>query len=228
MLYNPRLDVFINVANAGSFTKAAKEEYITPAAVMKQINLLEKELGVQLFERTHQGLCLTNAGHTLYHDAQALIRETRSVEERVQNAARGKKEIIHIGTSVLNPASFLLEYWQKVYRELEDIDIRLVSFDTDFERYSVFLKNFGNEIDLIAGIASEEFKERSQCGNLVLRRYPICCAVPYNHPLAERKRLRIDDLQHETLMLCEQGWIADVGGTDPKPSARPNSGISPV
>ena len=67
MLYNPRLDVFINVANAGSFTKAAKEEYITPAAVMKQINLLEKELGVQLFERTHQGLCLTNAGHTLYH-----------------------------------------------------------------------------------------------------------------------------------------------------------------
>ena len=40
MLYNPRLDVFINVANAGSFTKAAKEEYITPAAVMKQINLL--------------------------------------------------------------------------------------------------------------------------------------------------------------------------------------------
>ena len=42
MLYNPRLDVFINVANAGSFTKAAKEEYITPAAVMKQINLLER------------------------------------------------------------------------------------------------------------------------------------------------------------------------------------------
>ena len=58
MLYNPRLDVFINVANAGSFTKAAKEEYITPAAVMKQINLLEKELGVQdSAERTHQGLC---------------------------------------------------------------------------------------------------------------------------------------------------------------------------
>lgn len=55
MLYNPRLDVFINVANAGSFTKAAKEEYITPAAVMKQINLLEKELGVQLFERTPSG-----------------------------------------------------------------------------------------------------------------------------------------------------------------------------
>ena len=104
---------------------------------MKQINLLEKELGVRLFERTHQGLCLTNAGHTLYH-AQALIRETRSVEERVQNAARGKKgnhPYRHVGAQ---SRVVLLEYWQKVYREMRDIDIRLVSFDTDFERYGVF------------------------------------------------------------------------------------------
>ncbi len=48
MLYNPRLDVFINVANAGSFTKAAKGRIHHPAAVMKQINLLEKELGAAL------------------------------------------------------------------------------------------------------------------------------------------------------------------------------------
>ncbi len=56
MLYNPRLDVFINVANAGSFTKAAKErKYITPAAVMKQINLLEKELGVRSLSERIRG-----------------------------------------------------------------------------------------------------------------------------------------------------------------------------
>lgn len=188
MLYNPRLDVFINVANAGSFTKAAKEEYITPAAVMKQINLLEKELGVQLFERTPSGALPDECrAYALSRRAGADSGDAQRGGARAECCAR-QKEIIHIGTSVLNPASFLLEYWQKVYREMEDIDIRLVSFDTGFERYGVFLKNFGSEIDLIAGIASEEFKERSQCGNLVLRRYPICCAVPYNHPLAERKR----------------------------------------
>ena len=53
------------VADAGSFNKAEEEAYITPTAVIKQINLLESDLGVKLFERTHRGLTLTKAGEPL-------------------------------------------------------------------------------------------------------------------------------------------------------------------
>ena len=49
-MYNPQLETFIRVADAGSFNKAAEEAYITPTAVIKQINLLEAELDVKLFE----------------------------------------------------------------------------------------------------------------------------------------------------------------------------------
>lgn len=49
-------------ADAGSFSKAAEEAYITPTAVIKQINLLEESLGVKLFDCTHRGLTLTKAG----------------------------------------------------------------------------------------------------------------------------------------------------------------------
>lgn len=38
-MYNPQLDTFIKVADAGSFNKAAEDSFITPAAVIKQINL---------------------------------------------------------------------------------------------------------------------------------------------------------------------------------------------
>ena len=65
-MYNPQLETFIRAADAGSFNKAAEESYITPTAVIKQINLLESSLGVKLFERSHRGLTLTNAGHSLY------------------------------------------------------------------------------------------------------------------------------------------------------------------
>ena len=58
-MYNPQLDTFIRVADAGSFNKAAEELYITPTAIIKQINLLEASLDVKLFERTHRGLHLT-------------------------------------------------------------------------------------------------------------------------------------------------------------------------
>ena len=61
-MYNPQLETFIRAADAGSFNKAAEESYITPTAVIKQINLLESSLGVKLFERSHRGLTLTNAG----------------------------------------------------------------------------------------------------------------------------------------------------------------------
>ena len=43
-MYNPQLDTFIRVADAGSFNKAAEAAYITPTAVIKQINLLESDL----------------------------------------------------------------------------------------------------------------------------------------------------------------------------------------
>mgnify|MGYP000175719944 FL=1 len=49
MMYNPQLETFLRVADAGSFNKAAKESYITSTAVIKQINLLEESLGLKLF-----------------------------------------------------------------------------------------------------------------------------------------------------------------------------------
>lgn len=61
-MYNHQLETFIRVADAGSFNKAAEESYITPTAIIKQINLLEDSLGVKLFKRTRRGLTLTKAG----------------------------------------------------------------------------------------------------------------------------------------------------------------------
>lgn len=63
-MYNPQLETFIRVADAGSFNKAAEEAYITPTAVIKQINLLEAELDVKLFERTLLKILFLNIIHT--------------------------------------------------------------------------------------------------------------------------------------------------------------------
>ncbi len=72
-MYNPQLETFIRVTDAGSFNKAAEKLFITPTAVIKQINLLEDGLGVKLFEQTHRGLHLTKAGISLYQDAKYII-----------------------------------------------------------------------------------------------------------------------------------------------------------
>lgn len=52
-MYDKHLDYFIMVADLGSFSKAAEKAFISPNAIIKQVNLLEADLGVQLFERTN-------------------------------------------------------------------------------------------------------------------------------------------------------------------------------
>ena len=61
-MYNPLLTVFVCAADCGSFTKAAEKLYLSPTAVMKQINTLESHLQLQLTSRTNQCILLTPAG----------------------------------------------------------------------------------------------------------------------------------------------------------------------
>lgn len=82
-MYNPQLDTFVCVVESGSFSKAADKLYISPPAVIKQINSLEASLGLQLFLRTHRGLIPTQAGESLYKDAKYIIRYCN---ESVQSA----------------------------------------------------------------------------------------------------------------------------------------------
>lgn len=69
-MYNPMLDTFMAVAELGSFTKAAEALYISPTAVMKQMNSLEAHLNLKLIDRTASGAKLTPAGEMIYRDAK--------------------------------------------------------------------------------------------------------------------------------------------------------------
>ena len=85
MMYNPQLDTFICVVEAGSFSKAADKLYISPPAVIKQINSLENNLGVQLFARTHRGLVVTAEGESLYQDAKYHLDRTEKCNRQLLN-----------------------------------------------------------------------------------------------------------------------------------------------
>ena len=57
-----QISYFLQVAETQSMTGAAKELYISQPALSKQIALLEREVGVPLFERKARGVVLTSAG----------------------------------------------------------------------------------------------------------------------------------------------------------------------
>ena len=179
-MYNPQLETFLHVADAGSFNKAAAERYITPTAVIKQINLLENTLGIQLFQRSHRGLTLTPAGRSLYQDAKYIIQYCRDSVTRAKNAMQEDSNVICIGSSPMTPAQLLMGLWAKI--------------------------NLGNQTDVIGGIIDETMLDLRSCAGLELSREPFCCAVSIHHRLAAKDRLQLSDLYGERLMLMHRGW----------------------
>ena len=128
-MYNPQLETFIRVADAGSFSKAAEETYITATAVIKQITILETDLGVRLFLRTHKGVTLTEAGKSLYKDAKYLIQYSRDSIARAKDAMQGNEHIIRIGTSPITPTHFLMEIWPQIHALHPELKFQLVTFE---------------------------------------------------------------------------------------------------
>lgn len=205
-MYNPQLETFLRVADAGSFNKAAEEAYITPTAVIKQINLLESSLDVKLFERTHRGLILTKAGKSLYQDTKYIIQYCKDSVTRAKNAMQEDTNIIRIGSSPITPAQLLMQLWPKIQARCPGIKFEIIPFENTPENAREILANLGRNIDVIGGIFDETMLEVRACEGLELSREPFCCAVSIHHKLAEKDQLKIQDLYGENLLLMHRGW----------------------
>lgn len=205
-MYNPQLNTFIQAADAGSFSKAAEIMYITPTAVIKQINLLESTLDVKLFHRTHRGLSLTKAGVSLYKDSKYIIQYCRDSVSRARNAMQGDTDIIRIGTSPMTPAQALMELWPAIHEICPKIKFQMVPYENSLENARRILGNLGQGIDVIAGVFDEVMLNLRRCAGFEISREPLCCAVSIYHPLAARTRLSPEDLHGENLLMMHRDW----------------------
>ena len=205
-MYNPQLETFIRVADAGSFSKAAEEAFITPTAVIKQINILESSLGVKFFDRTHRGLTLTKAGRSLYQDTKYIIRYCKDSVTRAKNAMQEDMNVIRVGSSPVTPAQLLMELWSGIQQRYPDMKFQIVPFENTPENAREILANLGQNIDVVGGIFDETMLHLRGCAGLELMRGPFYCAVSIHHRLAAKDRIQLEDLYGENLLLMHRGW----------------------
>lgn len=205
-MYNHQLDTFIKVADEGSFSKAASALYITPTAVIKQMNLLEATVGATLFNRTHRGLSLTKAGESLYADARHIIQYSEESIVRAKEANEAAKHVIRVGNSPMTSSTFLTALWPRIRKHCPDTSIKLVTYDNTPENARRILANLGDDIDIVAGPFDEAFLHSRGCAALEISREPIRLSMSVSHRLASKDSLDISDLYGETLLLIQRGW----------------------
>lgn len=203
-MYDKHLDYFLLVSDCGSFSKAAEKAFISPNAIIKQINLLETELKVTLFDRTNRGVVLTEAGKSIYSDAKQIIKLSRQAVQKAHQIQLAGKQAIRIGTSLLRPCKTIVDLWTSVSENYPYIKLQIVPFDDTYNEWINLLDNFGTDIDIIAGIYPSNLWNR-QCQVLKIADIPLCCAVSRKNPLSEKNVLKITDLYGENLLMVERG-----------------------
>lgn len=196
---------FIYAAEQGSFAKAAEKLYMTSTAVMKQINNLEQEVGVPLFERNSQGVSLTEPGKSLYKDIRFIIEFYNESVLRAQELVMEKWKTIRIGNSTLAPSYFLVDLWPEIQRKNHEYRLQIISYKDSSKYPEEIAAHLGFEIDMIAGVLGWTFPGMKKIEQQILRWQSVCCAVSIQHPLAARPSLQIRDLYEEKVMVLEKG-----------------------
>lgn len=212
-MYNPQLTTFIAVADSGSFTKAAEALFITPPAVMKQINALEERLGITLFARTNHGLQLTEAGRSFLQDARYIIDYSdRAIEKAKEIDNKDKRQSIRIGTSIMTPAKFLLDVWAEIQKFSPYLKIELIPFENTPINSVEILRNLGQHIDIVAGLYDDGFLKERGCRAAHLYDKKLLFAIPVTHPLCGKLKIDLSDLKGKKVLLIRKSWNEYIDG----------------
>jgi DNA-binding transcriptional LysR family regulator len=188
----PSLDLlkgFEAAARLLSFTKAGEELYLSQSAVSRQIQELEEQLGVRLFERRHRALALTEAGQTLHAAAAQALATMRAVTDRLR-AGRGRQTLA-VTTTQSFASLWLIPRLAGFTRAHPELDVR-ISAETrvlDLERDGLDLAIRHGPATMVGTHALRLFGERV---------FPVCSPKLLKDP---GKPLREPaDLRHHVLL----------------------------
>ncbi|MBQ1376632.1 MAG: LysR family transcriptional regulator, partial [Lachnospiraceae bacterium] len=190
------LEIFIKTADEGNMTKAAGFLHLSQPTASRRIQELEEELGRPLFIRTNKAVSLTDEGRQFLEAASDMLTIYRKAltQEKEQQQLKGD---IYIGSGEIPAFSVLAEQIRDFRKLQPGICFHILSGNADEIRDDV--EKGVLDLGLITRsvntetFESLEYADKTRWGILVRN----------DHPLALRERIRIEDLEKESLILPE-------------------------
>jgi len=191
------LGYLVALAETGHFGKAAERCCVSQPTLSAQLKKMEDQLGVQLVERGQQ-VRLTAIGERVVERARRVLDEAREIEELARNFQDPLAGELRIGL-IPTVAPYLLPRITGALRE-QFPRLKLLLLEHQTHRLVELLKSGEIDVGILAlPIPVERLVTR------VLYAESFQVALPPDHRLAKRRRLSLDDLDGETLLLLEDG-----------------------
>jgi len=192
------LQYLVALADTGHFGEAAERCHVSQPTLSAQVKKLEEYLGVQLFERQPRKVSLTDVGRRIVERARLIVQQAediRGVARASRDPLTGKLRIGLIPTI----APYLLpRVASRLRTRLPGLQLMLYEYQTD----PLLGKLRAGELDL-AILALPADTTGLETRALFAESFVV--AMPRNHRLSARKRLKPADLAGETLLLLEDG-----------------------
>lgn len=191
-----KLKTFVYVAQSMSFSEAATNLHLTQPTISHHIKILERELGVKLFDRSAGGLRLTEAGTLLQPYARNFIREAYDILQMMGSLEDRIVGRLVIACSTTTAAYILPQLAARFHREQPGVAISI----TPCSYHSVLPKLLSEEVDI--GVVSYDAGGQGlECQEFFDDR--ITLIVPANHRWASRQHIEPADLLEAPLIMRE-------------------------
>lgn len=203
-----RIVYFLKVAETLNFSRAARELYISPQSLNKQILLLEKDLGEPLFERTTRKMELTEFGRRLLQCFLPVQEEFQKATEGMEQYLHRRKHRVRIGffqaiskREVVAPVSNYLRACEP------EIQIELLGGEMD----DIIEWLVQGKCDLLL-TNTNKFEIWRDMEVIPFLRTPAKIVVSQHHPWAEKEQLTMKDLEQMPILWMERRKGLEEGG----------------
>lgn len=193
-----QLRTLIHVAELGSLSKAADRLHIAQPALSRQVRLLEKELGIRLFDRHGRGMVVTEAGRDVLRHAQQIMRQMEEIRAAVGEEDAPLRGHISIGMPPTVSDILSVPLAQAISSRHPDATIRIVA------AYSAHLLDWLHRGDLDVAILFESRPTRSLRSSLLLEEVLYLIGPP-EADLRRDRPVCFQELERHRLLLPSQG-----------------------
>ncbi len=188
------LQTFLIVVEEMNFGRAAERLHIAQPPLSRQIQRLEKNLGVELFLRTKPQIQLTAAGKVLAVEAKKILKQVDLAVQLTQRASRGEIGQIVIGFEG-SSLSDIVPLSIKTYRQqFPEVKIYVQEMSTAEQLQALY-----EERIYIGFIVPQQVNDTLVVKTI--REEPLVVAIAQSHPLATREEIEIQQLQQEHFLV---------------------------
>jgi DNA-binding transcriptional LysR family regulator len=195
---------FIAVAEESSLGRAAHRLHVSQPALSQQISDLEDELGLKLFTRNSRGVELTEAGRVFLIGGRRVLVAAKEAAERAQEAAKGERGRLVIGSLGAATVSFLSGVLSRFREEHPLVEISLSHMNNRAQVEAVLDGSIMLGIGYFSYVLEED--EQEQVSTRLLLRSPVVIVRPKNRRLPKGAVPKLKDFRHEKFLSVDPGY----------------------